>query len=319
MNYRYILEPYGNAGSRLMCPNCKNRRNTFKRYIDTETQQYLADIVGMCDRVDKCGYHYAPAEYFKDHPDKRPGAGHFPHRQSEPEPDTDYTFLPWHYVSNTMRNYHQNNFITFLTHLFDAEQARYLAFKYKIGTAKHWPGATIFWQTDHNEQVRTGKIMLYNTATGRRVKEPENRITWVHTLLNQDIKVKQCFFGEHLLDDEPGKIVAIVESEKTAVIASVYYPNYIWLAAGSVTGLTLEKCRVLDGREVILFPDVNSYDKWHDRGRFLNNQLYTATFRTYNTLEQMATPQDRERGIDIADTWIDKVLWQKEQEKQYWG
>lgn len=342
MNYRFILEPYGGTDSRFMCPNCQHRRNTFKRYIDTETQSYLADHVGMCDRADNCGYHFTPREYFATNPDKRPGANQNPFYTPEPTEVKDHSTLPWAYVSNTMRSYENNNFIKFLERLFDEETARYLAFKYKIGTSKHWPGATIFWQADINEKVRTGKIMLYDANTCKRVKEPFNHITWVHNLLvgsgtgssshpieqqntataaaTATLKIKQCFFGEHLLKaHSPGErsaeMVAIVESEKTAIIASIYHPNYTWLAAGSVEGLTLEKCRVLEGRDVILFPDVNSYAKWHDKARYLKNRLFTATFRTDGTLERTATPAERQRGIDIADKWVDEKLLEWEVER----
>ena len=44
-------------------------------YIDTENNnQYLSERVGKCNRLDKCGYHYTPREYFADNPllrDKR--------------------------------------------------------------------------------------------------------------------------------------------------------------------------------------------------------------------------------------------------------
>jgi hypothetical protein len=66
-------------------------------------------------------------------------------------------------------------------------------------------------------------------------------------------------FGEHLLIDKT-KPVAIVESEKTAVIASVYLPQFIWVAVGSLTNLNAEKCNVLKGRTVTLFPDLNGFD-----------------------------------------------------------
>ena len=30
--------------------------------------QYISDKVGKCNRLDKCGYHYTPREYFSDNP-----------------------------------------------------------------------------------------------------------------------------------------------------------------------------------------------------------------------------------------------------------
>ena len=73
--YRFFLEPWGwrdhhlggRASNKHICPNCGKK--TFVRYVDSETGSYLGDLVGKCDREDKCGYHYSPAMYFKDHPE----------------------------------------------------------------------------------------------------------------------------------------------------------------------------------------------------------------------------------------------------------
>lgn len=174
--------------------------------------------------------------------------------------------------------------------------------------------------------------MLYDPKNCKRVKESFNHITWVHTVLSrkpqvsnqksdltqnsrlrtQDFTIRQCFFGEHLLLLEPNKTVAITESEKTAIIASVYYPNYIWIATGSLEGLSVDKCQVLKNRRVILFPDVNGYAKWHNKARELNLKIPTATFTVDNYLERTATPGERLRGVDIADRWIDEFLLQLE-------
>jgi len=43
-------------------------------------------------------------------------------------------------------------------------------------------------------------------------------------------RVTQCLFGEHLLQDKVNANVALVESEKTAVICFRLLPEYIWLA-----------------------------------------------------------------------------------------
>ena len=93
--------------------------------------------------------------------------------------------------------------------------------EYRVGTSKHWPGSCVFWQIDINGRVRTGKVMLYDAESGKRVKEPYSHLTWAHSLLKlPDFNLRQCFFGEHLLPMNRGKPVALVESEKTAMVAS---------------------------------------------------------------------------------------------------
>jgi hypothetical protein len=334
MNHRFTLEPYSGSKSRHTCPKCEHRFKTFKLYIDTETNQYLAGHVGRCDRKESCGYHYTPREYFKAYPAnfKPSNNNNLPMQPQSSHFDT----IPNAIFLSSLRRYDSNTFCMFLAQMFGAEAAIALIEKYKIGTAKRWPGATVFWQIDVNDEVRTGKIMLYNAADCRRVKLPYNHIAWVHSLVGSSLKevgsrqlavgstlphstanckpatanfhLKQCFFGEHLLKLDPFKIVAIVESEKTAIIASYYYPNYIWLAAGSLEGLTPGKCRVLEDRTVKLYPDANGYAKWHSKARCLNNLISTATFIVDETLLHQANPKDLERGVDIADKWIDAML-----------
>ena len=70
-NYRFTLERYRGLSTRYTCPQC-GRKHTFTRYIDTENNnQYISDNVGKCNRLDKCGYHYTPKQYFTDNPHKR--------------------------------------------------------------------------------------------------------------------------------------------------------------------------------------------------------------------------------------------------------
>ena len=65
--YRYQLERYRGRGTRHICPQC-GRKYTFTRYIDTNNNTYVNERVGKCNRLDKCGYHYTPREYFEDNP-----------------------------------------------------------------------------------------------------------------------------------------------------------------------------------------------------------------------------------------------------------
>ena len=66
--YRFTLERYRGLSTRHTCPQC-GRKHTFTKYIDTENNNnYLSERVGKCNRLDKCGYHYTPKQYFTDNP-----------------------------------------------------------------------------------------------------------------------------------------------------------------------------------------------------------------------------------------------------------
>ncbi|MBR2428767.1 MAG: hypothetical protein IKB15_02155, partial [Alistipes sp.] len=50
----------------------------FTRYIDTYNNNiYINDNVGKCNRLDKCGYHYTPKQYFEEHPQQQPSSVDF--------------------------------------------------------------------------------------------------------------------------------------------------------------------------------------------------------------------------------------------------
>ncbi len=145
--------------------------------------------------------------------------------------------------------------------------------------------------------------MKYDTLTGRRLKEPFNHISWVHSTLQlKNFNLKQCFFGEHLLNTSNFP-VASVESEKTAVISSFYFPQFIWLASGSLQNLKSSMFERLKGRSIILFPDTSlkgiAFNKWLQVATELVNLEYNCI--TSDFLELNASIQEKENGVDLAD------------------
>lgn len=301
-DHKYILEPYKGLKTRYHCPGCQSNSKTFSLYIDAGTGEHLNDSVGRCNRESSCGYHYTPKQYFQDNNISVDTAS-YPRtfKPNPPPPLKQVSYISTEIFKASLRGHNENQFVSFLTALFGAEATNILIGKYFIGSSKHWKGATVFWQIDTQGKIRTGKIMLYNPKTGKRVKEPFSHINWVHKVINEpEYELRQCLFGEHLLIDKT-KPVAIVESEKTAVIASVYLPQFIWLAVGSITNLNAEKCAVLKGRAVSLFPDLDGFDKWTNKAEELSS---IALFTVSEMLESKATEEERQQGLDIADYLI---------------
>lgn len=189
-----------------------------------------------------------------------------------------------------------NNFTIWISEKFN----NFNSDAYYIGSSKHWQGSVVFWYVDINGMVRSGKIMQYDPITGKRIKEPKQLVTWVHRVLKlKDFNLSICLFGEHLLRLRPNCPVCIVESEKSAIVASIAYPESIWLASGSLTNLTYNRCKVLEGRTITLYPDVGVEDRWQEKMDQLRD-LIKADWK-------MMGIDSKVKGYDICDMIIDKI------------
>lgn len=221
------------------------------------------------------------------------------------QPPKSIDYHPADMLSKTFKN-DKNKFVLFLKSIFDSEIVEKITKMYNVGSSKHWDGATIFWQVDDLGRVRYGKVMLYEQKTGKRVKEPFNHFTNINTVLKQkDFNHQQCLFGLHLL---PGnkKPIALVESEKTAIIMSLVDNEYLWLATGGKGNFKFEVLQPLAGKNIIAFPDVGE-TFWSEVSSRLNETGFNITIS--DKLENQGFP----KGFDIADV----VLQQIEEKKKF--
>ena len=176
-----------------------------------------------------------------------------------------------------------------LVKMFDSEVANNLRTDYNIGTAKG--GGTIFWQEDRNGNVRTGKVMYYH-PNGKRIKE---RNSWfLHSRIKEDFNYRQCFFGLHLTT--PDKPVALVESEKTAILMSVFMPEYTWVASGGSEMLNLQRLNELPRLDMV-FADHGEFKKWEHKTRHFNREMDV-------TVEQAVQAGTLPDGADILDLML---------------
>ena len=309
---RYHLQKYAGISSRHTCPACERPR-CFTLYID-DNGNILHPTVGRCDHESSCGYHRTPRQYFHDHPEHR----HFviPSERSESRNLLHYRparpdlaspgIIPQNLIPPPSGS---NHLITFLKTMIPSSAIDCIIADYRLASTPDQ--AIIFLQIDQDNQCRTGKIMQYNPATGHRIKDPNKpgRINWLHSVLKRrkqlppDWQLTQCLFGEHLLPQHQDKTVALVESEKTAIICSAMMPQYLWLATGGKSGLTSERLNSLKGRKIIVFPDIDAFKDWQQK-------IFTfphLDIRISRLLEDNATPADRAAHIDLAD-WLLRFL-----------
>ena len=297
------MKPYKSREDRKECPCC-HVKGCFSQYIDTVGRIAFPPDVGRCNREHKCGYHYTPKQFFHDHPDMKEelmddAAILSPTLPTPPQPKAERFFFPRSVMESSMSHYRENNFFLFLCSRFGEQAALELAGRCNIGTAKVRKGSCVFWQVDIRGRVCQGKVMFYDASTGNRSHEVHP--TWAHTLMRIDKeRVGQCFFGEHLLAEFPDLPVGIVESEKSAIIASFYLPGYVWLACGGKDGMFGKAdLDIFKDRKVVLFPDLGMKENWEGKAEKLRRHGIEAHVFTY--LEDHASQSEKERGLDIAD------------------
>lgn len=244
MDYRWTLRK---SSRKEICPACGQRR--FVPYVAAADGETLAGAeFGRCDREQNCGYH------------KYPNGKSTEGIERKPQPVLE----PLHFYPAAVRTSTQTPLFEWASKMVGVANALAAWQAYNVGADSM---RTVFWQIDINGEIRGGKSIPY-LQNGHRDKTDKYPVSWLHKALAwrgyfHGEELQQCFFGEHLLAARPDAPVAIVESEKTAIMLSIWSKPFIWLATGGSQGLKNEtKNKVLAGREVLLIPDNGQYWNW---------------------------------------------------------
>ena len=333
--HRYLFDK---GSKKHLCPECSKKR--FVRYMDTETNSYLPDQYGRCDRESKCSYHLNPyksgyskriweQEQGRSTVNCKPYKPTFIKKQYiTPKP----LFIPVEVLKQTLNNYEENQFIQNLLQnvpfpfsVTDIEKTISL---YRLGTISNGyrTGANTFPFIDLNNNIRaiqvkqfdnenhtTGTDFLHSIIDKHHTRNNKPLPKWLEAYQTNEIKVS-CLFGEQLLSKYPYNPVALVEAPKTAVYGSLYFgtpekaTNLIWLAVYNLSSLNLNKCKALKGRNVYLFPDLSkdgkAFELWSNKAEQIAKHLKGTSFKVSDILEQLAPQQDKDKGKDLADYLI---------------
>jgi hypothetical protein len=292
------------------------------RYRNQETTEYLPFQFGRCDRVDNCGYHENPykegfnKEYLKE-------VFNRPIKQIV----KTTAYIPLEILKQTLKDYENNIFIQNLRS-YPIDQVNQILSLYYLGTilAGYRKGAVTFPFIDIKREVRAIQVRLFNSGQHGIATD------YVHTMLEKHYKKNKlnipnwlieykkndkiitCLFGEHLLTEYPENPIALVEAPKTAVYGTLHFgiPNkiddFLWMAVYNLSSLTYEKCKVLKGRTVVLFPDLSkdggAYKLWSTQAKKFNKLLPNTHFMMSGFLENNATEKEKKKGCDLADYLI---------------
>ena len=327
--YRYQLQRYAGPKSRATCPDC-NQPRCFTRYVDTDTGDLLPDEYGRCNRETNCGYQLNPytrptnggLSYAMAMERNELPATYAPLRPPRPAPVVPPVLtIPADVYAASLGHYEANTLAVLLREHFGWGIAAELLQRFHLGTSTHWPGACVFWLTDKQGRVRGGQVVLYD-ETGHTVKHPHRHTTWAHTALAHAHEQhgrplptwlteyaahgqkSPCLFGLPQLANAPaGKPVALVESAKTAMLATPYFPEYIWLATMGLSFLTADRLEPLRNRRIVLWPDAGALDKWQRKAAELRGLGFKV--QVSDELEKILTPDELKAGKDLADVLLE--------------
>jgi hypothetical protein len=312
------LETYHGTKSRHACPAC-NHKGVFVRYTD-ERGEYLAEDVGRCNRESKCGFHKKPKEYFADNPTgskftkvraekSRQGSNQYTEPSfcqdlTEAQQPKSFDVIPPEHLKKTLGDYNRNNFVQFLFDLFPdcSEEIQAVLEMFFVGTYQDY---CCFPSIDRLNRVCRAKLIRFNRATGKRLKGDDDTSSLPAKLkLKKDFQYKQIFFGEHLLAKYPDKTICIVEAEKTAIIASLCFPEFVWLGCNSKSWLKAERIKRLGTRQIILYPDADGFSLWQSIAA--DAQRQGLNVKTSSLIENFASSEQKQNQYDLADFLINQ-------------
>ena len=271
------------GSKKFICPSCGQKK--FVPYVDENKNIVDVEKYGRCERILSCQYCEYPKIKGNERQQQRETKPYIPPKPTE--------FVSKEIVERTFNNFKANVFFQYLIKTFGKDMAFELQSRYNIGTSKS--GGTIFWQQDRKNRFRTGKVIYYK-PDGHRDKD---KFSWfVHKKIRDDFNFQQCFFGLHLTTSE--KPIALCESEKTAVMMSVYEPQFTWIASGGSEMLNVQRLSELPRLDKV-FADNGQFEKWAKATRNFDGRQMDVT------VDQAVESELIEKGSDILDLYQMKM------------
>jgi len=347
-DYRFVLA--SNLFPKLDCPYCGAKKH-WQRYYDKVTGEILPERHGLCDNATKCGEGINPYKdgYAKQveaeekgifssvvTPQKPATTSRKPWR---PLPQVDPSFIPFEVLKKTRnggweKNIFIQNLLNRVKFPFPHKDIEKVIAHYDLGTVcnGYMSGAITFPYRDISGNVRTIQVKQFdesNHTTGQDFlhsiiekyyqDKSQPLPGWLEAYLKNE-KYVSCLFGEYRLTKYPTNPIGLIEAPKGAIYSTLYFgfpdnpKNLLWLAVYNLSSLTLEKCKVLKGRDVYLFPDLSkggrAFKLWSDKAKEFSRELPGTRFEVSDYLEKNASESDRVAGADLADYLITQD-WRK--------
>lgn len=211
--------------------------------------------------------------------------------------------------------------VKYLSENFSTTSLNEMFARYRIGVCDK--KTMIFPYIDVEGRLRALKRIKYG-VDGKRCKNGQKSVGLGYicsSLKEQAIipagwKMKLCLFGEHLLNESPEAPVVIVESEKTAMVCSMCFPQYVWLATGGCGQFKpiVWIRQLLSTRRVLLFPDTGEYEAWSREAKRHSIKCLVADYlesekMAWNTdLADLLLGESMEFYLNEVQAYLDRMI-----------
>lgn len=243
----------------------------------------------------------------------------------KPKPQVSPKYVSSELLPPMCAEVEKTNLFIFLSGIWGADEVRRIMDAYRVGRypgrikqnpdgSKYTidPGGVIlgcascsaFPSIDTAGNIHAIKSIPYPINDHHRIKGNGKCMDW-----NKGEDVAGAYFGTHLLPLYPGKRVALVESEKTSIVGTLYAPQYVWIAVQGMqffkphSETTRKKCDCMRGRTIHIFPDSDGLEKWREAADYLAGMGFNVIFR--DELIARFTPESK---TDIADVIINTKM-----------
>ena len=262
-------------------PQCtaNNHKSTYSRVLDKVSDKFLPYEFGRCDKP-SCGYERLPTKqdlvdlgilgnklnnnYTSYSSDNIVGLN-----ASKPK-NPEYVTHSWEQIKHTLEPdlLEKNQLVRAIIQQSGCSLAQItrIFIEYGVGTVTKgdFIGAPIFYRYDQNKRIYPGQIITYSKK-GKRNKSANKRITNSGISLDKTAKIsKPIYFGSHLIKAPFTKKIGLVESPKTALIAALYEPTFIWVATCGMSCFSPNengklRMQPLKPHPIVVFPDADAY------------------------------------------------------------
>jgi hypothetical protein len=307
--YKFVFEKH--PAKKGTCPQC-NFKDKLRYYEGFHGTQY-----GKCERSGNCGYHAMPPSEEA----QKEGFKLRAENNKAPEPDVIY---PEQKPLAEIANNHNSNFHKFCLKLGITHDHLKLwgigtrddktIFLFKDVAGMYCNAKSFKFKEDGHRDKSTNSYSLkpYKCngcgAAYEHTAQKCNSCGKNKTIFpDESKKFRLCIFGEHTWSEEKNeagrfiKKLCLVESEKTAVIASFFYSQYDWGAYSAAKSLTDEKI----GTGILFNRDIYNLRDADKAGR--EGHAEKQLLKWGITCTPVDLFKEREDGYDIADAIIDET------------